>query len=330
MCGIAGQVAENGLAAEVVYEGLFFLQHRGYESTGIVSVGDNGKINEHRRQDDVGSSYRAEDIAGLTGNIAMGMVRYSTSGSKQGHPQPWYSPESGVAFEQNGNTPDTSAMEAYLDSHTISHSHANDTEMMGMTVDHHVSSGLELPDAVEKAYPHFTGAFAAAAVHGDTMVAMRDPYGIRPLSIGKSDEGYTIASETCALDLLHIDHIGDVQPGEMVIVTQDGIERKQLLPAQEKLDMFEFVYFAKHDSKLYDRRVNEVRRGFGQQLAIEQPPVTDDAENIVVIPVPDSSSPASEGYAEMLGLAPPRNYKNKKHSLFPATQPRSTSARSAT
>jgi amidophosphoribosyltransferase len=163
--------------------------------------------------------------------------------------------------------------------------------------------GQDLPTAVENAYPLLTGAFSCVGVHDNTLVAFRDPYGIRPLALGHFNDNQVISSETCGLDILNAEYDREIKPGELVIISDDGkIETRQLADGTDKLDMFEFVYFARHDSRLYGKTVNEVRRRFGEELALEHGALHDDGDNVVVVPVPDTSIPEAEGYAQSLGL----------------------------
>jgi amidophosphoribosyltransferase len=174
--------------------------------------------------------------------------------------------------------------------------------MMGLAIAQHIRNGQELPDAVELTYPLLRGAFSCVAMHDGLVVAFRDPKGIRPLAIGKLENGRVVASETCGLDTIGAEYEREVEPGEMVIITKDGMESRRVADGEAKLDMFEFVYFARPDSYLYGLNVNEVRRRFGEQLAEQHPPQVSDAANVVVVPVPDTSIPAAEGYATSLGF----------------------------
>src|SRR5690606_22511322 len=141
------------------------------------------------------------------------------------------------------------------------------------------------------AFPLFTGAFSLAIMTNTKLVAVRDSFGIRPLSIGRLDEGYAISSETCALDAVAAEYIRDVQPGEMVVADSKGLHSHTLAAGQTKLDIFEYVYFARPDSVLMGKSINQVRQQMGEQLALEHPIKAD-----LVIPVPDSGIPAAIGY----------------------------------
>ncbi len=303
-CAVGGIVLEEGsdAASALLYETLFAMQHRGPEATGMVSLRHDGALVEHRGLGMVRDVFNQDSIDRLAGSIACGHDRYSTNGSKTGHPQPVIDKEVGFAFSLNGNNPTTRFLENTLARRNIRTADMNDAQMGGMEIAQNIRSGHDLADSVELTFPLLRGAFSCVSMHDDTLVAFRDPKGIRPLALGKLDNGYAVASETCGLDIIDAQYEREVQPGEMIIITKDSIESRQLSDPDPKLDMFEFVYFARHDSELYGKRVNEVRRQFGVELAEQHPPITNDPDNIIVVPVPDTSTPAAEGYADALGL----------------------------
>jgi amidophosphoribosyltransferase len=311
-CAVAAMVTKEAemAASELTYESLFAMQHRGTEASGMTASMPDGELRYHRDNGMVRDVYDIEAIRHMAGNLAIGHNRYSTSGSKDLHQQPVIDQAIGFSFAHNGNLPVTQHLETFLSKHHIRPEHVNDSEMMGLAIAQYMRNGQSLPDAVELSYPLFRGAFSCVAMHEDMVVAFRDPKGIRPLAIGNLyDGGKAVSSETCGLDIIDATYEREVEPGEMVIITRDGIESRQLADGEPKLDMFEFVYFARHDSRLYGQSVNEVRRRFGEKLAEEHPPVTDDIDNILVVPVPDTSTPAAEGYAESLGL-------NQRHAII--------------
>jgi len=303
-CAVTGVItSKQGVnTAAMVYECLYAMQHRGTEASGIVSEAGDGSLQARREDGMVIDVYDAEDIARLSGPLAIGHNRYSTSGAKHGHAQPVVDKPIGLALSVNGNLPSTKKLEAFLAHHGIRTAGMNDVEMMGYAVAQHIRMGHTLPEAITLAYPLFTGAFSAVALHNGSLVAFRDAHGIRPLALGKVEGGYALASETCGLDIIDATYIREVEPGEMLVITPDGLASHMLAESEYKLDMFEFVYFARHDSRLYGKSVNEVRRRFGEVLAREHPPTAADRRNAVVVPVPDTSIPAAEGYADALGL----------------------------
>ena len=302
-CAVVGIFLRRGndQAAPLAYEGLFAMQHRGTEASGIVTEANDGSLRVRRGLGMVVDVYQAEDMAYLQGKIAIGHNRYSTSGAKDCHAQPVVDAPIGLALSVNGNLPSTHKLETFLAKHGIKTAGMNDVEMMGFAVGHYIRAGLTLPMAIAKAYPLFTGAFSAIALHDGCLVAFRDRCGIRPLALGTLPEGLALASETCGLDIVGAKYLREVEPGEMLVINRNGLASTTLAKGDYKLDIFEFVYFARHDSYLYGQSVNEVRRRFGEQLAREHPPASA-AKNTIVVPVPDTSIPAAEGYADLLGL----------------------------
>jgi amidophosphoribosyltransferase len=283
--------------ARITYYGLYALQHRGQESSGIVTT-DGKRFYRHVGQGLVGQVYRDEDLEWLHGSMAIGHNRYSTSGGSDAqHAQPVLNPETGVAFAHNGNLPSAKALRAFLTEQGVEHSGSNDSELMAAALTYYVEKGLSLANAVEQCYEYFTGAFSCVAMSRDQIVGFRDPCGIRPLSLGHTEKGWIIASETCAFDTVAAALTREVEPGEMVVIDRHGVRSRQLAKPNPKLDIFEFVYFARQDSLIAGRRVGEVRRRFGQQLWREHRLEAD-----VVIPVPDSAIPAAIGYAHASGI----------------------------
>ena len=305
-CAVAGVLAgEADAAAAAVYETLFALQHRGTEATGMASQLPSGEIGYHFAPGMVRDVYDDEAVANLlsAGNPVIGHNRYSTSGSKQKHPQPVTDLAVGLAGGHNGNLPDTDKPAAFLEQHHVRHQQLNDSEMIFHSIAQVLRDGKDLADSIEATYPLFTGAFSCVAFQDGALAAFRDSCGIRPLAMGRLADGGTVfSSETCGLDMIGAEYQREVRPGELVIATPDGIESRQLAEGTDKLDMFEMVYFARHDSRLYGQSVNEVRRNFGRQLAHEHGSPYDDDKNTLVVPVPDTSIPGAEGYADELGL----------------------------
>ncbi len=295
-CGVVGIYGWDLEAARLVHPALWALQHRGQESSGI-AASDGHNLRIHHGAGLVAQVYSDESLEYLTGPIAIGHNRYSTSGSSgASHVQPIIRLDKRLALAHNGNLPSTAKLAAFLAEKGFETS-GNDTEMMADAIKYYRLQGMSLEDAVEKAFPLFTGAFACVIMDQTKLVAIRDSKGIRPLSIGVLAGGFAIASETCALDTIGAAYLRDVKPGEMVVVDQRGLTSRQLAPGDQKLDIFEFVYFARPDSILLGQSVNEVRRRFGQLLAKEAKVKAD-----IVIPVPDSAIPAAIGYAEASGI----------------------------
>ena len=284
-------------ASREVYFGLYSLQHRGQESSGIAST-DGKKIHAHKSLGLVPQVYQEKDFDHLSGEIAIGHNRYSTSGGTlHQHNQPVHKSGDPLALAHNGNLPSTNDLENFLTKNGVEIKGLNDSELIYEAIKFEMSKGKSLPDAISGTYHLFTGAFALLVMSKNELVALQDPYGIRPLSVGKLNGGYAFSSETCALDTVNATFIKDVEPGEMVVASKDGLKTFNLVKGERKLDIFEFVYFARPDSKLLGKRIYEVRQNFGKTLAREYPIKAD-----VVIPVPESAIPAAIGYSMVSGI----------------------------
>ena len=292
-CALFGVFGNDIDAARLTYFGLFALQHRGQESSGIAA--SNGRtLKFHKSMGLVPQVYSETDLESLIGSIAIGQNRYSTSGgSTADHNQPVGKNGDIIALSHNGNLPLTNKLELFLKKRGIDSTGMNDSEMMHAVIKYHMVKGKSLEEAIKKSYPLFTGAFCILVMSKDKIVAARDPFGIRPLSIGQTPDGaYVFSSETCALTTINAKYLRDVEPGEIVTVTKDGLQSEQIALPNQKLDIFEFVYFCRPDSMLLGKSVYQVRKNLGAQLAKEFPIQAD-----VVIPVPDSAIPAAIGYA---------------------------------
>ncbi len=296
-CGVVGIFDPGVDVARLVHPALWALQHRGQESSGIASS-DGRTIRIHKGVGLVAHVYDEKSLAGLKGHIAIGHNRYATSkSSSSDHCQPVVTRDHMLALAHNGNLPSTRKLEKFLESRGISTLGQNDSELMHSAIKFYLVKGLKIEDAMRKCFPLFTGVFSLVVMTKDSLVAVRDECGVRPLSLAKINGGYAIASETCAFDTIKADFIRDINPGEMVVVNNEGLHTYQLAKANQKLDIFEFVYFARPDSLILGKRVNEVRRNFGKILAQEYP-----IDGDVVIPVPDSAIPAALGYAQATGI----------------------------
>ncbi len=298
--GIVGPKAtpQTGLeAARLTFYGLWALQHRGQESSGIAST-DGRNMYRHAAPGLVATVYREEDLEQLPGHMAIGHNRYSTSGGTDDfYNQPFLDHDHHLAFAHNGNLPDWSKLQAFLEGRGMNLDKFNDSRMMATTIACYLDDGLSLPDAVKQAYPLFTGVFSSLVMNRDMIVAVRDPVGVRPLSIGTLEGGYVIASETCAFDTVGATFLRDVKPGEMVVIDGNGLTSHQVVKGNQKLDIFEMVYFARPDSLLLGKRVDLVRQEFGRVMAQEFPIKAD-----VIIPVPESGIPAGLGYSQASGI----------------------------
>jgi amidophosphoribosyltransferase len=296
-CGVSAVFTRNESASRLVYFSLSALQHRGQEASGIVST-DGDDFFAHGAGGLVSQVFSEAHLNRLHGHMAIGHNRYATSGSKHdGHIQPVLRGDDLIALAHNGNLPSTTKLMEFLKSKKIYKRGSNDSEMMADAIRYYMYHGCSAAAAIKKAWPLFTGAFSCVLLAHDGIYAFRDRCGIRPLSIGRLGHGYAIASETCAFDLIGAEFMRDVLPGELVKITDKGLTSYQIEQPKPKLEVFEFIYFARPDSRLLGQTVNEVRRRLGQKLAEESPVAAD-----VVVPVPDSAVPAGLGYAKQSGI----------------------------
>lgn len=296
-CAVFGMYATGLETARFAYYGLCALQHRGQESSGI-TTSDGNTFYHHGGGGLVAQVFKEEDLDTLKGHVAIGHNRYSTSGGYDDlHCQPILDRGNSFAFAHNGNLPDFPKLKDFLKDRDIDISGLNDSGMMARAIGCYISDGKSLEDAIVTAWPLFTGVFSAVAMTKDKVVAFRDEHGIRPLSLGSIDGGYVVASETTAFDAIDATLIRDVKPGELITIDKDGVSSRQVVAGDQKLDIFEIVYFARPESVMMGLTIADVRKNFGHQLAKEYPLNVD-----LVIPVPDSSISAALGYAETSGV----------------------------
>ena len=298
-CGIVG-VFGHPEAANLVYLSLYALQHRGQESAGIVSAKDDILIS-HRALGLVADIFNADIIRRLEGTAAIGHNRYSTSGQtllKNTQPFVVEYGRGGLAVAHNGNLVNAVELREQLEAEGSIFQSNVDTEVIVHLMA--ASKGERTVDRVVAALLQVRGAYSLVFLTPRELIAARDPYGFRPLVLGRIDDkdSVVVASETCALDLIGATYEREVEPGEVLRVSASGVESfRPFPPAQRTSCIFEYIYFARPDSRVYDRNVYEVRKELGRQLAREQP-----AEADIVIPVPDSGLPAALGYAEQAKL----------------------------
>jgi len=296
-CGIVG-VFGHPEAANLVYLGLFALQHRGQESAGIVSAKGDILIS-HRGLGLVADVFDEEIIRKLEGPAAIGHNRYSTSGKtflKNTQPFVVEYGRGGLAVAHNGNLVNAGQLRAQLEERGSIFQSTVDTEVIIHLIA--ASAGERTIDRVIGALSEVRGAYSLVFLTPRELIAARDPHGFRPLVVGRIKDAVVVASETCALDLIGATYDREVAPGEVLHITEAGMESYQpFLAAPRNNCIFEYVYFARPDSRVYGRSVYEVRKQLGRRLAIEQP-----ADADMVVPVPDSGVPAALGYAEQAGL----------------------------
>ena len=299
MCGIFG-ISGAADAAALTHLGLYSLQHRGQESAGIVAV-DNGEVHAIRAMGLVSDQFSPERMATLTGPMAMGHTRYSTAGSSTiENAQPALVRFQGghIALAHNGNLTNAPEIRADLEDEGSIFSSTMDSEVV---VHRLAKSRARLPEQkLAEALDGVEGAYSLLVIIGDTLVAARDPYGWRPLVMGRLGDAVVFASETCALDIVGATVEREVQPGEIVAVAPDRSIRTIQRPPASDLHrcVFEYVYFARPDSRVFGGSVDRARRALGHQLAKEHPAPTAD----LVFSVPDSSNSAALGFAEESGL----------------------------
>jgi amidophosphoribosyltransferase len=292
-CGVFG-VYGHPEAANLAYLGLYALQHRGQESAGIVS--SNGKsLIAHRGMGLVADIFNGEVLGRLEGTSAIGHNRYSTTGStslKNCQPLVVEYAHGGLALAHNGNIVNFRELRDRLEASGSIFQSSSDSELIIHLIAG--SHATELPIRVAEALAQVRGAYSMAILTERSLIAVRDPHGFRPLVIGKLNDATIIASETCALDLVRAEYVREVEPGEMVIIDDDGIHSfRPFAPGPAKRCIFEYVYFARPDSFVFSRNVYQVRKMHGRALARECPVVAD-----LVVPVPDSGNAAALGYAE--------------------------------
>jgi amidophosphoribosyltransferase len=296
-CGIFG-IYRHREAANLTYLGLYQLQHRGQESVGI-ATSDGGRLRVHKAMGHVADAFDEAVIASLGGTSAVGHVRYSTSGEsglKNAQPILIDCAHGEIAICHNGNLVNAQELRQALVASGSIFQTSSDTEVL---LHLYARSRAPTPEAaLVESISQAQGAFSLVLLTKDRLIAVRDPHGFRPLTLGRLGDAVIVCSETCALDLIDARWIRDIQPGEVFIAGPDG-ERSlfPFAPAPAAHCVFEHVYFARPDSYVFGRSVNEVRTEFGRRLAAEQPAPAD-----VVVPIPDSGVCAATGFAEAAGL----------------------------
>jgi len=298
MCGIVG-VSGIEHAAELAFLGLYALQHRGQEAAGICAV-DGGRARVQKVTGLVADGFDERALAELPGRVALGHVRYSTAGGAglvNAQPLLVRYHQGDLALVHNGNITNAETLRAELVREGALFQSTIDTEVIVHLIARSRRATVE--EQLLEALGRLEGAFSVLATVGETLYAARDPWGFRPLVLGRKNGGHVVASETCALDLLDAEYVRDLEPGEVLRI--DGPELTslpRLVPAPRRAPcIFELVYFARPDSRIWGVSVDRARRAFGRALAREQP-----AEADCVFSVPDSSNSAALGYSEESGI----------------------------
>ncbi len=298
-CGVLAAVGVPR-AAEVVALGLHALQHRGQESTGVVSRDDAGEFHSVKGIGLVSDVYGEAELARLPGMLAIGHNRYSTAGGltlENTQPLRVVYRGGALALAHNGNLTNARELRRGLEESGSIFQTTLDTEVFLHLMA--LSPTDDVEEALVDALRQVEGAYSLVVLTPEAVFAVRDPHGFRPLAIGRLGDGYVVASETCAFDLVGADFVREVEPGEVVRVDPQGLRARRALPAAEPRQhcVFEHIYFSRPDSRVFGANVDRVRRRLGHRLAEEHP-----AEADLVIAVPDSSNSIALGYSERSGL----------------------------
>ena len=296
-CGIVGIYGKDLPISRLAFFALFALQHRGQEASGIVTS-DGKKLHVHKGAGLVSQVYNEKNIKYLKGHIAIGHNRYSTSGGGAlEHAQPVVNNNFSFSLAHNGNLPSVKSLEEFLSAKKVLRKNRIDSELVADAMNFHIKNGSTIADAVKKIFPIITGAFSLVMMDKDTLVAVRDAYGMRPLCLGSIGGGYVVASETCALQTIGARFVREVKPGEMLVINKNGLMSVKLAEPNPKHDVFEYVYFARPDSVLNGKLIYDVRKNFGKELAREVKLKVD-----AVVPVPDTATPVVLGFSEASGI----------------------------
>ncbi|MGH2929834.1 MAG: amidophosphoribosyltransferase, partial [Solirubrobacteraceae bacterium] len=303
-CGVFGIYAPNHDVARLAYFALFALQHRGQESAGIATATHRGNIIAIRDQGLVSQVFDEHTLRSLVGDMAIGHVRYSTTGSSEWeNSQPIVRDDRRMlALAHNGNLINAVELHSELRERDVPFRSTSDSEIIAALLSMHPAERIE--DAVAEVLPRLRGAFSTVTMTDDAVVAFRDPQGLRPLALGRidSDNGgppaWCVASESCAFDLIGAKLIREVRPGEVVTLTAEGVTSRQITHGERRaFCVFEYIYFARPDSRMAGTVLQVARARMGEILWREAPVAAD-----VVIPVPDSGNAAARGLARASGL----------------------------
>ncbi|MEZ5211008.1 MULTISPECIES: amidophosphoribosyltransferase [unclassified Gordonia (in: high G+C Gram-positive bacteria)] len=301
-CGVFGVWAPGEDVAKLTYYGLYALQHRGQEAAGI-AVGDGHQVLVFKDLGLVSQVFDEQTLGSMAGHIAVGHCRYSTTGSTSWeNSQPIFrhtAAGNGVALGHNGNLVNTAALAQRaraLGIYGDNEGATSDSDVVGALLAYGAADKT-LEQAALELLPTLEGAFCLTFQDENTLYAARDPHGIRPLSLGRLDRGWVIASETAALDIVGASFVRDIEPGELLAIDADGVRSSRFAEPTPKGCIFEYVYLARPDSVINGRSVHSTRVDIGRRLAREHP-----ADGDLVIPVPESGTPAAVGYAQESGI----------------------------
>ncbi|WP_428845099.1 amidophosphoribosyltransferase [Corynebacterium uberis] len=300
-CGVFGVWAPGEEVAKLTYFGLFALQHRGQEAAGI-AVGDGERIIVYKDMGLVSQIFDEDLLGAFEGDVAIGHTRYSTAGGTDwNNVQPMFrTTPNGVdiALDHNGNLVNFQQLrDEALELGVLDADSASDTNVLTSLLAHNVNDDTSVFAAAAELLPRVHGAFCLTFTDGKTLYAARDPFGVRPLALGRLDRGWVVASETCALDIVGASFVREIEPGEMVAIDAAGVRSERFAPTNHKGCVFEYVYLARPDSVIRGRTVNAARVEIGRRLAREFP-----TDGDLVMPVPESGTPAAVGYARESGI----------------------------
>jgi amidophosphoribosyltransferase len=296
-CGIFGVYAPGEDVARITFFGLFALQHRGQESAGI-ATSDGKKIQVFARMGLVSQVFDEESLSQLRGNIAIGHNRYSTTGSSRVcNAQPIVIGEGDnvMAIAHNGNIVNSAHLYKELTEKGYTFTSSTDSEVIGKLI--HSSPGRDWLDKIRYAMHRVRGAYSLVILTKDKLFAVRDPFGVRPLCLGKINGFFVVASESCALDHIGALFVRDIEPGEVVVIDSNGLKSYQEMIERKATCIFEYIYFSRPDSIVDGRLVYSARQAMGEQLAVEYPVAAD-----LVVGVPDSATVAGIGYSQKSGI----------------------------
>jgi amidophosphoribosyltransferase len=297
-CGVFGIRTEGGAAAPFAHLGLYALQHRGQESAGIATF-DGQRTHLVKDMGLVANVFTPERLAMLHGSVGVGHVRYSTMGSASlENAQPFleHTRWGTLALAHNGNLINAPAFRRKLEAAGHSFRATSDTEVITKLIA--TSRAETLADAIADCMRRISGAYTVVAMVGDCLAAFRDQNGIRPLALGKLGSAVVFASESCAFDQIGGEYVREVGPGELLVADAGGLQAVQVLPVTQRAAcVFEYIYFARPDTRIEGQNVHQVRRRMGRLLAREHPVSAD-----IVIAVPDSGTSAAMGYADESGI----------------------------
>ena len=312
-CGVFGLYAPGHDVSRLSYFALFALQHRGQESAGIAAADHDGQIVTRRELGLVSQVFSENDLRTLGGDLAIGHVRYSTTGSNAWeNSQPVQRSEGTrgshreLALAHNGNLINVLELHNELLARGVTFSSTSDSEIIAALIATHPAERIE--DAIAEVLPRLRGAFSIVAMTKDRVLAFRDPHGLRPLALGvlpplggdggEDQERYCVASESCAFDIIGAEYLREVEPGELVTIGADGLRSRRVLPDQRRaFCVFEYIYFARPDSRMNDQVLRVARGRMGESLWREAPVSAD-----LVIAVPDSGNAAARGLARASGI----------------------------